>query len=198
MAAISKVDNPITLFEQWLAEADACDTIKEPTAMIMATVDESGMPDARTVLLKGVDDGGFVFYTNLTSVKGRQLAANPNVALCFYWMDLDKQVRIQGKVHPVTDAEADEYFHSRPKQSQIGAWASKQSQPYEKRFELEKRLAKYTAKYGIGEVPRPEFWSGFRLEPQRIEFWLKAPYRLHDRVQYTRQGDTWNTTRLFP
>ncbi|MBI2432228.1 MAG: pyridoxamine 5'-phosphate oxidase [Candidatus Hydrogenedentes bacterium] len=190
--------DPIVLFEEWCAEAHSCKAIAEPTAMTLATVDDSGMPAARVVLLKAYDGRGFVFYTNLSSPKVRQLDANPKAALCFYWMPLDKQIRVQGLVERVTDAEADAYFATRPRQSQIGAWASKQSQPYTERLELEKRLLKYTAKFGLGAVPRPPFWSGFRVVPETIEFWLKQPFRLHDRVLYTRHEDVWTRTRVFP
>ena len=190
--------DPIQLFHDWFAEAEQTKSIAEPTAMTLATVDDTGMPSARIVLLKAHDGRGFVFYTNLTSEKARHLEKNPKAALCFYWMPLDKQVRVQGTVEPVTPEEADAYFATRPRQSQIGAWASKQSQPYTERLQLEKRLVKYTAKFGISPVPRPEFWSGYRLLPATIEFWLKQPFRLHDRVRYTRTADGWERTRLFP
>lgn len=196
--SIQKESDPFALFEAWFAEAKDTKTIEDATAMTLATVGPDGMPSARIVLLKGVDHGGFVFYTNKTSVKGQHLAAHPMAALCFHWMPLDMQVRVEGTVESVTDAEADAYFASRPRQSQIGAWASKQSQAYGERLELEKRLAKYTAKFGISPVPRPPFWSGFRIMPRRIEFWLKQPFRLHDRVSYTRHEDAWAVERLFP
>lgn len=196
--SIKHEPDPFILFEQWFDEARGTKSITEPTAMTLATVGADGMPSARIVLLKGVDQGGFVFYTNKTSVKGQQLAAHPLAALCFHWMPLDKQVRVEGAVESVTDEEADAYFASRPRQSQIGAWASKQSQAYGERLEFEKRLAKYTAKFGIGTVPRPPFWSGFRVIPRRIEFWLKQPFRLHDRVSYLRQDNAWVVERLFP
>lgn len=196
--SIPSQSDPIVLFHEWFSEAEKCAAIAEPTAMTLATVDESDMPAARVVLLKAHDGRGFVFYTNLTSAKASQLARNPKAALCFYWMPLDKQIRVQGTVEPVSPEEADAYFATRPRQSQIGAWASKQSQPYGERFEFEKRLLKYTAKFGLGPVPRPEFWSGYRLVPAAIEFWLKQPFRLHDRVLYKRTGNTWERTRLFP
>lgn len=197
--SIPQVDDPIALFDSWFQEAKGCKQIVDATAMSLATVDEHGAPDARIVLLKGVDLGGFVFYTNLGSVKAAQLAANPNAALVFHWAPLERQVRVRGAVHAVTPEEADAYFASRPKQSQIGAWASRQSQPYGERWELEKRLAHYTAKYGLTKVPRPDFWSGFRLMPAQIEFWLQQPYRLHDRVRYVKgEGGTWGRERLFP
>ncbi len=199
--AIPSQENPYQLFESWYAEAEACAAIDDHTAVTLATADESGIPDARVVLLKGFDERGFVFYTNLTSNKAKQLAANPHAALCFYWMPLEKQIRIRGAISPVTDEEADAYYATRPRQSQIGAWASKQSQPIETRFELERRIARYAAKFGISPVPRPEFWSGFRIAPARIEFWLKQPFRLHDRAVYTRdpeQASGWNRQRLFP
>ncbi|PCJ54641.1 MAG: pyridoxamine 5'-phosphate oxidase [Candidatus Hydrogenedentota bacterium] len=192
------MDNPLDLFQQWLDDAKGYDTIDEPTSMTLATINSDGYPDTRVVLLKDVDDSGFVFYTNLTSTKATQLQQTPKAALNFHWMPLNRQVRIQGSVTPVTNAEADEYFASRPRQSQLGAWASKQSQPVESRLELEKRLAKYTAKFHVGKVPRPEFWSGFRLKPIRIEFWLKQPFRLHDRLEYTSTESGWNQRRLFP
>lgn len=196
--SIANTPDPIALFHNWFDEAQACKAITEPTAMTLATVDPEGMPAARVVLLKAHDGRGFVFYTNLTSPKSQHLQQHPKAALCFFWMPLDKQIRVQGSVEPVTEAEADAYFATRPKQSQLGAWASKQSQPYSERLELEKRLVKYTAKYGLGTVPRPPFWSGYRLLPQKIEFWLKQPFRLHDRVVYTRSGDGWERVRLFP
>jgi pyridoxamine 5'-phosphate oxidase len=196
--AINSTDNPVDLFNSWLAEAHACDGIHEPTAMVLSTVDGDLMPNSRVVLLKEVNDDGFVFYTNLGSAKARELESNRAAALCFYWMPLDKQVRVRGRVVPVSDAEADAYFASRPKQSQIGAWASIQSQPYTERLEFERSIAKYGAKYAIGTVPRPPFWSGFRLRPEEIEFWLKQPYRLHDRVRYRRRGNDWVQDRLYP
>lgn len=196
--AIPANDDPIDLFGQWLSEAEACKAIAEPTAMTLATADADGAPYARIVLLKQVDAQGFTFYTNLGSPKAAQLRANPQAALCFYWMPLDKQVRVRGRVEPVSDAEADAYFDSRPRDSRIGAWASKQSQPLHGRFELEKRVAKYAARYAIGHVPRPEFWSGFRVVPSSIEFWLKQPYRLHERRLYTRAGDGWDQVGLYP
>lgn len=192
------MNDPIALFSEWLAEAEACAAIGEPTAMNLATVGEDGHPDSRIVLLKGVDERGFTFYTNLTSAKAHQIDAHPHAALNFYWGPLDKQVRVRGQAERVTDAEADAYFATRPRVSQIGAWASKQSQPYTQRLEFETRLAKYTAKFAIGEVPRPGFWSGYRILPQTIEFWLKQPYRLHDRLRYTRDGARWKTERLYP
>jgi pyridoxamine 5'-phosphate oxidase len=196
--AISPEDSPFVLFEKWYAEAEACEAIEDHTALTLATATPDGIPDARQVLLKGFDERGFVFYTNLTSPKAAQLQKNPHAAMCFYWMPLEKQVRIRGCIEAVTDAEADAYFNSRPRQSQVGAWASKQSQPLEGRFILERRIVKYGARYALGTVPRPPFWSGFRLIPEAIEFWLKMPYRLHDRLLYTRSDDGWEHRRLFP
>jgi pyridoxamine 5'-phosphate oxidase len=196
--AIAKDRNPIELFQEWYAEAQKL-PLEEPTAMTLATADAQGRPHLRVVLLKGLDDRGFVFYTNLTSPKADQLRENPYAALCFHWMPVGRQVRVEGRVEPVTDAEADAYFVSRPRQSQIAAWASKQSQPMEGRFVLEKRVAKYALKWAVGNLPRPEFWSGYRVIPSSIEFWNVRPYRLHDRVLYTRQEDgTWTAQELFP
>ena len=199
--AISDESDPIALFRSWYDDADRREDIPHASAMSLATVDAQGRPDVRIVLLKGVDDGGFVFYTNLGSVKAAQLAVNPHAALCFHYPPLTRQIRVRGAVSPVTAEEADAYFASRPKQSQIGAWASKQSTELEGRFDLEKRVAHYTAKYGLGKIPRPDFWSGFRLVPWRIEFWLEQPFRLHDRVEYTRSEDgtgEWARRRLYP
>ncbi len=196
--SITPETSPFDLFTKWYAEAEACEGIDDHTAMTLATADASGAPDARQVLLKDHDEGGFVFYTNLTSPKAGQLAENPRAALCFYWMPLEKQVRIRGAIVPATEAEADAYFASRPRQSQIGAWASKQSQPLEGRMILERRIIQFAAKYALGAVPRPPFWAGFRLIPDTIEFWLKMPYRLHDRVVYTRGADGWEHRRLYP
>ncbi len=196
--AIPSSDDPIPLFQRWLDEATQRKEIDEPTAMTLATADRNGVPDARIVLLKNVDARGFTFYTNLGSPKVRDLTENPQAALCFHWMPLERQVRVQGMVEPVTDAEADAYFDSRPRESRIGAWASKQSHPLEGRFELEKRVAMYAAKYAIGHIPRPAFWSGYRVLPARIEFWLKQPFRLHERRVYTRTSDGWDQHWLYP
>lgn len=190
--------SPFILFGGWYLEASVCAEIEDHTAVTLATTDERGYPDARQVLLKGHDERGFVFYTNLMSPKARHLAHTPYAALCFYWMPLGKQVRIRGVVAPATDAEADAYFASRPRQSRLGAWASRQSQPLESPMALEKRIAKYVARYLFGPVPRPEFWGGFRLMPVEIEFWLKQPYRLHDRVLYTKNDTSWDRQRLYP
>ncbi len=196
--AIPVAASPFELFESWYNEALGCKAIEEPTAMTLATVDAEGRPDARIVLLKGWDTDGFVFYTNMHSIKAHQLEANPHVAMCFHWMPLEKQIRIQGQVTPVSDKEADEYFHSRPRQSQLGAWASRQSEVLPSRFALEKRLAKYTVKYPLGTIPRPPFWSGYRVHPDRIEFWLKQPFRLHDRLEYRLEDSEWRSQRLYP
>jgi len=189
--------NPFALFQDWLAEAEDTEP-NDPNAMTLATVSDTGQPSARMVLLKGVDDRGFVFYTNLASHKGRDLAANPVAALLFHWKSLRRQVRIEGGVERVSDAEADEYFQSRPRDSRIGAWASKQSSPMDGMFELEKRVAKYLVKFPIGEVPRPDFWSGFRVVPDRFEFWRDKPFRLHERTVYQRADGGWQTGHLFP
>ncbi len=197
--SIPNEPDPFALFKLWYSEAETCAGIEDHTALALATADASGAPDVRMVLLKAYDERGFVFYTNMTSPKAQQLEANPNAVMCFYWMPLGKQVRIHGMVERTTEMESDEYHATRPRDSQIGAWASKQSQPMEGRFELEMRIAKYVARFGLGKVPRPPFWSGFRLKPERVEFWLKQPYRLHDRVLYTRTPDGgWSRQRLFP
>jgi pyridoxamine 5'-phosphate oxidase len=196
--AIPACDDPIALFKQWLDEAARCKEIAEPTAMTLATADAAGVPSARVVLVKYVDERGFAFYTNLGSYKALQLSENPRAALCFYWMPLDRQVRVDGPVEPVSPEEADAYFASRPLESKIGAWASKQSQVLEGRLALEKRVAKYAARYALGGVPRPSFWSGYRVLPTTIEFWLKQPFRLHERRLYTRTDSGWSQTSLYP
>jgi pyridoxamine 5'-phosphate oxidase len=198
------LDDPFALFQSWLAEAEASEP-NDATAMALATVDASGLPNVRMVLLKGVDEAahperGFVFYTNLESAKGRELAAHADAALLFHWKSLRRQVRVRGGVTPVSAEEADLYFASRPRLSRIGAWASDQSRPLESRFAFEKRIAHYTAKFGVGDVPRPAHWSGFRLAPLEIELWHDRPFRLHDRVVF-RRGDasqSWTKTRLYP
>jgi pyridoxamine 5'-phosphate oxidase len=168
--------------------------------MTLATVDADGMPNARMVLLKGADERGFVFYTNLGSQKGQELDARPKAALVFHWKSVNKQVRVRGPVERVTDEEADAYFATRPKQAQIGAWASKQSTPLESRLAFEKAVALTAAKYALGAVPRPPFWSGFRIVPLQIEFWQDRPFRLHDRIVFKRDavGGAWSKTRLYP
>lgn len=192
-------EEPFALFEQWLAEATKSEP-NDPNAMALATVDSDGLPDVRMVLMKGFDSRGFVFYSHIDSQKGRQLAANSRAALLFHWKSLRRQVRIRGSVSPVTDAEADAYFATRPKQAQIGAWASKQSQPLESRFAFEQAIAKVAARYMIGEVPRPPGWSGWRIMPLRIEFWHDRAFRLHDRVEFRRDGPAqpWSKTRMYP
>jgi pyridoxamine 5'-phosphate oxidase len=190
-------EEPYRLFESWLKDATSREP-NDPNAMALATVDTDGLPNVRMVLLKGFDPAGFVFYTNLESQKGGELAATGKAALLFHWKSLRRQVRVRGPVTPVSDAEADAYFASRPRGSRIGAWASRQSRPLESRFALEKAVAEYTAKFGLGDIPRPPHWSGFRLAPQSIEFWQDAMFRLHDRVQFTAAGGRWEKTRLYP
>ncbi len=194
---MKKYDNPLDHFRAWFADAEA----KEPAlpeAFALATANADGAPSVRMILLKGVDERGFAFYTNLESRKGDELASNPRASMCFYWKSLDRQVRIEGSVEPVTDAEADAYFATRERTSQLGAWASRQSRPLEGRFELEAEVAKYTAKFHVGKVPRPPHWSGFRLLPERIEFWRQLAFRLHDRLEYRRVDGGWETSALFP
>ena len=192
-------EDPIALFGDWMAEAEAHEP-NDPNAMALATVDVSGLPNVRMVLLKGIHDDGFVFYTNLESAKGHELDANPKAALCFHWKSLRRQIRIRGLISPVSDADADAYFASRSKGSRIGAWASKQSRPLESRFSLEKAVAKFTAKYGVGDVPRPLHWSGYCLNPNEMEFWHDRPFRLHERVKFRRgpENEPWSINRLYP
>jgi len=192
-------DEPFGLFAVWFAEAVKSEP-NDPNAMALATVDPDGLPDVRMVLLKGFDTAGFVFYSHTDSAKGRELAATPKAGLLFHWKSLRRQVRIRGTVSRVTDAEADAYFATRPKQAQIGAWASKQSQPLESRMAFEKAIALNTAKYAICEVPRPPGCSGWRIAPQAFEFWHDRPFRLHDRITFTRAAPDaeWSKTRLYP
>jgi pyridoxamine 5'-phosphate oxidase len=192
-------EEPFALFAAWLEEATRTEP-NDPTGMALATVDGSGLPNLRMVLMKGFDAQGFVFYTNLDSRKGRELAANPKASLLFHWKSLRRQVRARGPVEPVTDAEADAYFATRPRLAQIGAWASKQSAPLESRLAFEKAIATTTAKYAIGTIPRPPRWSGFRIVPLSFEFWHDRPYRLHDRIEFTRAtpAEAWTKTRLYP
>ncbi len=195
----TEADEPWRLFASWFAEAKRAEP-NNPDAMALATVDADGLPNARMVLLKGFDERGFVFYTNLGSVKGHELADAPKAALTFYWKSLQRQVRARGDVEPVSAEEADAYFTSRPHMAQIGAWASKQSTALESRMAFEKAVALYTAKFAIGAVPRPAHWSGYRVMPQEIEFWQERPFRLHDRLRFRREGQhaPWQKTRLYP
>ena len=193
------VEEPFALFAAWLEQASASEP-RDPTAMTLATVDAEGMPNARMVLLKGADERGFVFYTNRASQKGLELDATGKAALVFHWKSVNKQVRVRGLAEPVSDAEADAYFATRPKQAQIGAWASQQSQPLESRLAFEKAVALYAAKYAIATVPRPPYWSGYRIVPLVVEFWQDRPFRLHDRIEFRRDsaGTPWRKTRLYP
>ena len=198
-SGIAAADDPLALFEAWMAEAAKSEP-NDPNAMALATVDAEGCPDVRMVLLKHADAAGFVFYTNFESAKGRELLGQPKAALCFHWKSLGRQVRVRGSVSVVSDEEADAYFATRAKDSQIGAWASKQSEPMEGRFVFEREIAKYAAKYALSKVPRPPHWSGFCVAPLSIEFWRNRPFRLHDRLVYRRANvnDPWRTERLFP
>lgn len=192
------VDEPFSLFGTWLEEATKSE-INDPNAMSLATVDPDGLPDVRMVLLKDFDAHGFVFYTNFESRKGQEILATRKAALGFHWKSLRRQVRVRGTVEIVSDEEADAYFQSRARGSRIGAWASKQSRPLESRFALEKAVAEYTARFGIGEIPRPDYWSGFRVVPVSIEFWKDGAFRLHDRVEFKRAGaEGWSKTRMYP
>ncbi len=188
---------PFDLFGSWFELAKESE-LNDPSAMNLATATPDGRPSSRMVLLKDFDTSGFVFYTNLESNKGNQLKTNSQVALNFHWKSLRKQVRVEGVASPVTDAEADAYFQSRPRGSRIGAWASDQSRPMEGMFVLERRVAEFTAKFNIGEVPRPAHWSGFRVAPDLIEFWSDGKFRLHERIVYHLDGESWRTERLFP
>ena len=192
-------DEPLRLFGAWFAEATRSESVN-PDAMALATVDADGSPNVRMVLLKDFDERGFVFYTNVRSVKGRELANTPKAALAFYWKSLQRQVRIRGPVEPVATAEADAYFATRSRMAQIGAWASKQSSALVGRLAFEQEVARYTAKHAIGTVPRPEHWSGYRVAAREIEFWQERPFRLHDRIAFTRSepADSWRKTRLYP
>lgn len=190
---------PYALFSTWLKDAEASE-INDPNAVALATVDEHGLPNVRMVLLKGFDEKGFVFYTNFESQKGQEILGQKKAAMVFHWKSLRRQVRLRGDVEIVTDAEADAYYASRPRGSRIGAWASKQSRPLEGRFALEKSVAEYTARYAIGEIPRPAHWSGFRIKPVSIEFWHDRAFRLHDRIEFRRKpsGDGWEKVRMYP
>ncbi len=189
--------DPIALFRSWYDEARAKEP-SDPEAMTLATVGPDGRPSARMVLLRGFDADGFTFYTNYESRKGREILASSHVALCIHWKSIRRQVRIEGDAEPVSAEEADAYFASRPRSSQIGAWASAQSRPLSSRFELEKRIGEYTIEFGLGAVKRPPYWSGFRIAPAAIEFWEDRPFRLHDRLVYHRRNGAWVTERLFP
>jgi pyridoxamine 5'-phosphate oxidase len=196
---IRETADPLALFAEWFAEAEKSEP-NDPSALTLATVGPDGTPSARMVLLKGYDPAGFVFYTNYESRKGRQLVEHPKAAMLFHWKSLRRQVRLEGPVSQTTAEEADAYFATRARGSQIGAWASDQSRPLESRFALEKRVAEFGARHLIGSVPRPPHWSGFRLQPLLIEFWQDQAFRLHDRLEYRRTAadQPWTTRTLYP
>ena len=190
---------PMKIFAEWLRMAEASEP-NDPTAMSLATVDRSGMPNSRMVLMRRFDDRGIVFFTNFESQKGEEILASRKAAACFHWKSLRKSVRFRGMVEEVTSEEADEYFFTRPRGSRIGAWASKQSRPLESRFALEKEVARYAARFGTGEIPRPAYWSGFRIRPLSVEFWSDGKFRLHDRRRFDRDtlGADWREVHLYP
>ncbi|MEF0939540.1 pyridoxamine 5'-phosphate oxidase [Rhizobium sp. BR 362] len=192
-------NEPFALFAAWLRDAEANEP-NDPNAVALATVDKDGLPNVRMVLLKGFDSQGFVFYTNFESQKGQEILSQKKAAMCFHWKSLRRQVRLRGLVEVVSDREADDYFKTRARGSRIGAWASKQSRPLEGRFALEKAVAEYTARYAIGDIPRPPYWSGFRIRPLSIEFWHDRQFRLHDRVEFRRDvpEGAWEKVRMYP
>lgn len=192
-------NEPFALFAAWLREAETTEP-NDPNAVALATVDKDGLPNVRMVLLKGFDSDGFVFYTNFGSQKGQEILYHKKAAMCFHWKSLRRQVRLRGVVEVVSDQEADEYFKTRARGSRIGAWASKQSRPLEGRFALEKAVAEYTARYAIGDIPRPPYWSGFRIRPLSIEFWHDRQFRLHDRIEFRREvpEGAWQKVRMYP
>jgi pyridoxamine 5'-phosphate oxidase len=194
--------DPFRWFQDWMAEAAASEP-NDPNAMTVATATPEGLPSARIILLKGVDGPeaaprGFVFYTNKQSRKSEELAANTACALLFHWKTLERQVRVEGRVQSVSDAEADAYFASRPRISRLGAWASDQSRPLARRVELERRLAEQEERFPGDDIPRPPHWSGYRVVPARFEFWQGMPYRMHDRTIFVRQGEGWTSSKLYP
>lgn len=198
-AALFAEAEPFALFERWFKEAAAKEP-SDPNGMALATADADGFPDVRMVLMKGFDAAGFVFYTNAESAKGRQLAENPRAALCFHWKSLRRQVRVRGLIEAVSDQDGDAYFNTRDRGAQLGAWASEQSRPMPDRLALEKRIAAFALKFGVGTPPRPPHWRGYRLAPLTFEFWRDRPFRLHDRLVFTREraGASWNKSRLYP
>ena len=193
----SAVDEPVVVFNEWLKEANASEP-NNPNACALATADNLGKPAVRMVLLKDIDERGFVFYTNSESRKGRELLENPRASLCFHWKSLDRQVRVDGYVEKVIETEANAYFDSRTRESQIGAWASRQSQELKSKFDLERRIDQFTVKFEMKKVPRPEFWEGYRVVHKKVEFWAEKKFRLHDRYVYSRTNAGWKITKLYP